>query len=216
MIPDIDSAKVAKTYDRWAPVYDVVFGSIFAQARRTAVDAGNRRGGRILEVGVGTGISLAKYSPDCQICGIDLSEDMLEKARKRVEELRLTNVERLAVMDAENLRFPDRSFDVVAAQYVVNTVPHPEIALNEFRRVLKVGGEIILINRIGANAGPRRTFEKMFQPMARQLGWQSEFPWERFGRWLERSPDMHLIERTPVPPLGHFSLIRFGKVAAKT
>jgi phosphatidylethanolamine/phosphatidyl-N-methylethanolamine N-methyltransferase len=126
----------------------------------------------------------------------------------------LRNVERLAVMDAERLDFPDDSFDVVVAQYVVNTVPHPEAALDEFARVLKPGGEIVLLNRVGADAGPRRVFEHLFQPFANKLGWRSEFPWGRFAHWAESTPHgMHLIERRPMPPLGHFSLIRFGKTA---
>jgi phosphatidylethanolamine/phosphatidyl-N-methylethanolamine N-methyltransferase len=120
-------------------------------------------------------------------------------------------VESLEVMDAENLAFPPASFDVVVAQYVVNTVPHPEVALDEFARVLKPGGEIILINRVGAEDGPRKAFEHLLTPVAQRLGWRSEFPWQHFVRWLERTPGVRLIERRPVPPLGHFSLIRFGK-----
>ena len=115
------------------------------------------------------------------------------------------------VMDAEDLKFEDSSFDVVVAQYVVNTVPHPEIALDEFLRVLRPGGELVIVNRIGAEDGYRRVFEHLFQPVAQRLGWRSEFPWERFERWAERSSCAYLIERRPVPPLGHFSLIRFGK-----
>jgi phosphatidylethanolamine/phosphatidyl-N-methylethanolamine N-methyltransferase len=140
---------------------------------------------------------------------------MLRKARQRVAERRLRNVERLAVMDAERLDFPNASFDVVVAQYVVNTVPNPEVALDEFARVLKPGGEIVLLNRVGADDGPRRMLEHLFQPVANRLGWRSEFPWQRFANWAESRPHgMRLIERRPMPPLGHFSLIRFGKVAA--
>jgi phosphatidylethanolamine/phosphatidyl-N-methylethanolamine N-methyltransferase len=74
---------------------------------------------------------------------------------------------------------------------------------------------MVLLNRVGADAGPRRVFEHLFQPVANRLGWRSEFPWERFAGWQARTPyRMHLIERRPVPPLGHFSLIRFGKSAA--
>lgn len=207
------NSSVTKTYARWAPVYDLVFGSVFEQGRRAAVAAGEKVGGRILEVGVGTGISLTYYSPTSRVFGIDLSEQMLMKARERVAEQGLTHVEGLAVMDAENLDIPDASFDVVSAQYVVNTVPHPERALHEFARVLKPGGEIILLNRIGADAGPRLAFEHMFQPIAKKLGWRSEFPWQRFEGWLASAHDMYLMERTPMPPLGHFSLIRFGKRA---
>ena len=209
----INTETVTKTYARWAPVYDLVFGTVFERARRAAIAATNRVGGRILDVGVGTGICLPDYASSTRVVGVDLSEAMLKKARKRVEELGLRHVESLQVMDAERLEFPDSSFDVVVAQYVVNTVPHPEIALSEFARVLKPGGEIILINRVGAEEGPRRTLEHLFAPFAQKLGWRSEFPWARFARWLEQTDSIQLVERRPVPPLGHFSLIRFGKIA---
>jgi phosphatidylethanolamine/phosphatidyl-N-methylethanolamine N-methyltransferase len=216
MTTDIDRQMVTNVYGRWAPVYDLVFGAVFEQGRRAAIAASERVGGRILEVGVGTGISLPYYSDDSRIFGIDISEEMLSKARRRVVDMHLHNVERLAVMDAERLDLPDASFDVVVAQYVVNTVPHPEAALDEFARVLKPGGEIVILNRVGADAGPRRVLEHLFQPVANRLGWRSEFPWGRFARWAEATPyDMRLIERRPVPPLGHFSLIRFGKAAAE-
>jgi phosphatidylethanolamine/phosphatidyl-N-methylethanolamine N-methyltransferase len=215
MTTDIDKHAVTKVYGRWAPVYDLVFGAVFEQGRRAAIAASERVGGRILEVGVGTGISLPYYSRNSRVFGIDLSEQMLQKARQRVVRRHLRNVERLAVMDAERLDFPDDSFDVVVAQYVVNTVPHPEAALDEFARVLKPGGEIVLLNRVGADGGARRVFEHLFQPVANKLGWRSEFPWGRFAHWAASTPHgMHLIERRPMPPLGHFSLIRFGKVAA--
>ena len=149
---DIDKQAVKKVYGRWAPIYDLVFGAIFERGRRAAIAASERIGGRILEVGVGTGISLAYYSHKSRVVGIDLSEQMLRKARQRVVERSLRNVEGLAVMDAERLDFPDASFDVVVAQCVVNTVPNPEVALDEFARVLKPGGEIVLLNRVSAEA----------------------------------------------------------------
>ena len=207
----INTETVTKTYARWAPVYDLVFGTVFERARNAAIAATNRIGGRVLDVGVGTGICLPYYAPSTRVVGIDLSEPMLRKARRRVVEQRLRHVERLDVMDAENLDFPDASFDVVVAQYVVNTVPRPEVALDEFARVLKPGGEIVLINRVGAEEGPRRTLEHLFMPVTQKLGWRSEFPWTRFADWVGRSDGIRVIERRPVPPLGHFSLIRFGK-----
>jgi phosphatidylethanolamine/phosphatidyl-N-methylethanolamine N-methyltransferase len=211
MVAELSREKVVKTYARWAPIYDKVFGTVFEQARRAAVEASEQVGGRILEVGVGTGISLPYYSAACRIVGIDISEEMLEIARQRVITDGLDNVERLAVMDAEELEFADGSFDVVVAQYVVNTVPNPELALDEFLRVVRPGGELIIVNRVGADVGSRRAFEHLFQPVAQRLGWRSKFPWDRFERWASRSPAAYLIERRPVPPLGHFSLIRFGK-----
>jgi phosphatidylethanolamine/phosphatidyl-N-methylethanolamine N-methyltransferase len=211
---EIDKQAVQKIYGRWAPVYDLVFGAVFERGRRAVVAAAERVGGRILEVGVGTGIALPYYSGENRVFGIDLSEEMLSKARQRAEG-KLRGIEGLAIMDAERLEFPDASFDVAVGVCVVNTVPHPEVALEEFARVLKPGGEIVLLNRVGADAGAQHVFERLFQPIANRLGWRSEFPWSRFAGWLASTRyDMHLIERRPMPPLGHFSLIRFGKAAA--
>jgi phosphatidylethanolamine/phosphatidyl-N-methylethanolamine N-methyltransferase len=215
MTTEFDKETVTKAYARWAPVYDLVFSKVFERGHRTAVAACERVGGRILEVGVGTGLTLPYYSSASRVVGIDFSEPMLEKARERVAEDLLAHVEALEVMDAEQMTFPDAAFDVVVAQCLVNTVPNAEKALDELARVLKPGGEIVLLNRVGAEAGPRLTFERWFQPMARKLGWQSDFPWGRFARWMKACPhDIRLLERRPVPPFGHFSVIRFGKMAA--
>src|SRR5205085_11877550 len=116
---DFDRATVEHAYDRWAPIYDLVFGGVFSKGRQAAILATNRIGGRVLEVGVGTGISLPQYAKNVGVFGVDISAEMLRKAQKRVDELHLTNVEGLAVMDAEHLEFGDASFDVVMAQYVV-------------------------------------------------------------------------------------------------
>ena len=211
---EIERNAVERAYDRWAPVYDLVFGPVFERGRRASIIAAERIGGRILEVGVGTGISLPDYSRSNRIVGVDISEAMLSKARERVQESKLEHVEALDVMDAERLNFQDDSFDVIVAQYVVTAVPNPEAALDEFARVLKPGGEIILLSRVGAEAGPRRTVEHLFAPVARRLGWRTEFPWQRYTNWVARSERVYLIERRAMPPLGHFSLIRFGKYPA--
>jgi phosphatidylethanolamine/phosphatidyl-N-methylethanolamine N-methyltransferase len=211
---DIELESVASAYDRWAPVYDLTFGPVFRRGRNASIAAAERIGGRILEVGVGTGISLPDYSPKNTVFGVDISESMLQKAHKRVAELGLRNVEGLAVMDAEHLDFPDASFDVVVAQYVITAVPNPEAALDEFARVLKPGGEIVVVTRIGAEAGIRRNIEHMLQPVVRRLGWRTEFSFERYRGWVEGARDMRLVERRPMPPLGHFYLIRFAKAEA--
>jgi phosphatidylethanolamine/phosphatidyl-N-methylethanolamine N-methyltransferase len=210
-VAEIEKSAVERAYDRWAPVYDLVFGPVFERGRRAAIVAAERIGGRILEVGVGTGISLPDYSPGCRIFGVDISEAMLCKARERVEKLGLRNVEGLEVMDAERLAFPDASFDAVVAQYVVTAVPNPGAALDEFARVLKPGGEIIILSRVGAEAGLRRSIEHWFAPAARKLGWRTEFPWERYAVWAAQTANVELVERRSMPPFGHFSLIRFGK-----
>jgi len=208
---ELDKQTITKAYARWAPVYDLVFGAVFEQGRNAAIAAAERIGGRILEVGVGTGLSLPYYSQDVRISGVDISEPMLRKAQQRVTELGLSNVEALAVMDAEHLDFPDATFDVVVAQYVITTVPNPEATLDEFARVLKPGGEIIVVSRVGAEAGLRRALEHWFAPAARKLGWRTEFSFERYAQWAKRTSGMRLVERRAMPPFGHFSLIRFAK-----
>jgi phosphatidylethanolamine/phosphatidyl-N-methylethanolamine N-methyltransferase len=114
-------------------------------------------------------------------------------------------------MDAKSLAFPESFFDAVVAQYVITAVPDPEATLDDFIRVLKPGGELILVNHIGAEGGARRLFELAFAPLARRLGWRPEFPWERLVTWAERHGGVALIERRPMPPMGHFSLIRYRK-----
>jgi phosphatidylethanolamine/phosphatidyl-N-methylethanolamine N-methyltransferase len=209
---DLDQATIAKAYARWAPLYDFVFGAVFERGRTAAIAAAERIGGRILEVGVGTGISLPDYARHNRLIGVDISLPMLRKAQQRVTTERLTHVQGLSVMDATRLAFPDATFDVVVAQYVITAVPHPEETLDELARVLKPGGEIVLVNHIGAETGFRRAFEQGFAPLARRLGWRPEFPWGRLAAWADRRPEIRVVERSPMPPLGHFSLIRFAKL----
>ena len=211
MAGDIDREGVEKAYGRWAPVYDLVFGKVFDHGRQSTIAEADKIGGRILDVGVGTGLSLSDYSRSTRLCGVDISEPMLRRALKRVRTLGLTNVETLAVMDAKNLAFKDAFFDAVVAQYVITAVPDPERTLDDFIRVLKPGGELILVNHIGAESGPRRLFELAFAPLARRLGWRPEFPWERLTNWAAKHGGVSLTERRPMPPMGHFSLIRFRK-----
>ena len=211
MAGDIDRAGVAKAYGLWAPIYDIVFGKVFDSGRQATIIEADRIGGRILDVGVGTGLSLIDYSRTTRICGVDISEPMLRKAHQRVRSLNLTNVETLAVMDAKNLAFANDHFDAVVAQYVITAVPDPEATLDDFIRVLKPGGELILVNHIGAETGARKVFELAFAPLARRLGWRPEFPWARLVDWAAAHGGVTLAERRPMPPMGHFSLIRYVK-----
>lgn len=213
----MQTASVAAAYDRWAPVYDLVFGGVFANGRRQAIVAAEQVGvknasRRVLEVGVGTGISLPHYDKRTRLVGIDISEAMLDKARRRARELKLENVEEIAVGDAEALIYPDNAFDVVVAQYVVTAVPNPEQALDEFVRVVRPGGEIVIATRISANGGVRDTIEKALMPITSRLGWRTEFPWSRYEAWAQRNGQVRLLEQRPLPPLGHFSLVRYRKL----
>jgi phosphatidylethanolamine/phosphatidyl-N-methylethanolamine N-methyltransferase len=190
----------------------LVFGAVFERGRKASIAAAERIGGRILEVGVGTGLSLPDYSWTNRLVGVDLSVPMLHKAKARVAEHRLTNIDGLVVMDAQRLGFQDAAFDVIVAQYVITAVPDPEATLDEFVRVVRPGGEIILVNHLGADAGARAVFERWFAPLARRLGWRPEFRWERLAQWAARRGDIRVVERRPMPPLGHFSLIRFVRL----
>jgi phosphatidylethanolamine/phosphatidyl-N-methylethanolamine N-methyltransferase len=205
-----DRNVVEKAYAGWAPVYDMVFGAVFAPGRAAGVDAAERVGGRVLDVGVGTGLSLDQYSPRNRVVGIDLSEPMLRRAIARMQRRPLPHVEMLAVMNAERLAFADASFDVVMAQYVITAVPDPEAALDEFARVVKPGGEIVLVNHLGAESGLRRMYERRLAPLVRHLGWRMEFPFARLAAWASGA-GYRLVERRALRPFGHFSLMRFQR-----
>lgn len=213
MATQMNSIGVAKAYDRWAPIYDLVFGAVFRQGRSVAIDAAERVGGRILEVGVGTGISLPRYRRSSRITGVDLSDAMLDKARARVARLGLTNVEAIEIGDAERLAYPDHAFDVVVAQYVVSAVPHPLRALDECARVCRPGGEIVITTRVSAEGGLRGTIEWGLMPVTSRLGFRTEFPFSLYSDWVASRPDVTLLEARPIAPFGHFSLVRFGRTA---
>lgn len=213
MATQMSTTGVTRAYDRWAPVYDLVFGAVFRFGRTAAIRAAERVGGRIIEVGVGTGISLPQYARDTRIVGIDLSDAMLEKARARVRDQNLTHVEAIEVGDAENLRFAAASFDVVVAQYVITACPHPERALDEFARVCRPGGEIVITTRVGAGEGLRGAIERFLMPVTSRLGFRTDFPWTRYRDWAAGRDDVALVENRPLPPLGHFALVRFAKIS---
>jgi phosphatidylethanolamine/phosphatidyl-N-methylethanolamine N-methyltransferase len=213
MSAEIDRQKVEKVYARWAPIYDLVFGPLLNYSRRLSIEAAHRVGGRILELGVGTGISLPTYGRDTRVVGVDISEPMLRKAQERVARERLTQVEGLAVMDAARLGFADRSFDCAVAQYVITTVPDPESTLDELARVVRPGGEIVLVNHISAERGLLAGFERWFARLSGNFGWRSEFPFARIADWVARNGGVRILERRRVPPLRMFSLIRLERLA---
>jgi phosphatidylethanolamine/phosphatidyl-N-methylethanolamine N-methyltransferase len=148
-LSDPDRQVVETAYARWAPVYDKLCGPIFEPGRRSATGAAMRIGGRILEVGVGTGLSFGDYDASTEVVGIDFSEPMVAKARRRMASGLYPHVKDVMVMDAHELAFEDASFDCVVAQFVITLVADPERVLSECARVLRPGGEIILVNHLG-------------------------------------------------------------------
>ena len=208
----IDEDVVKTTYRRWAPVYDHTFGRISTEGRRHTVEVINtrNRAGRVLEVGVGTGLALADYGRGLNVVGIDLSPEMLDRARERVANDDLDHVSGLYEMDAGNLTFPDNSFDVVTAMFVMTVVPEPERVMRELARVTKPGGEILLVNHFSQTQGVRGWVERRLAPFAEILGWRPVFEVSR----VMVCDDLELAERTPLRPWGIFTLVRFRKGAA--
>ncbi len=208
-LANMDEQAIRKAYARWAPVYDMTFGLIADAGRKRAVRYMNTLPpSRILEAGVGTGISLPAYRRDHQIIGIDLSPEMLRKARERVRRRGLTNVE-VREMDVCNLDFEDNSFDVVTAMYVLTVVPDPEKAMHELARVCKPGGEVILVNHFSTEEGLRGLVEKRMARFAEDLGWRPEFPKEA----VMVCDELKLEQELPMKPFGLFTMLRFRKVA---
>lgn len=206
----LDESNVVDAYRRWAPVYDRTFGRLTTEGRRQAVELINQRSGRVLELGVGTGLSLSMYSPQREIVGIDLSPDMLERARQKVAAEGLENVSGLYEMDAAALDFPDASFDTVVAMYVMTVVPDPAAVMREIARVCKPGGEVLLLNHFSEESGVRGWVERRMAPFASRLGWHPVFDVNR----VMVCDDLKLAERITLKPLGLFTLLRFEKEAA--
>lgn len=210
-VPSVDVSHAEKAYARWAPMYDAVFTHVMRPGRKAIAAAANAHGGKTLNVGVGTGLELPMFDSSVQITGVDLSEPMLEIARKRVKDLGLTNVDDLKAMDAHHLEYDDASFDLVVAPYFVTIVPEPHKCLDEMARVVRPGGEIMLVNHIAAERGPIAWAESLLAKIGPGLGWDPRFPWSVIGNWIEARADIELLERRTLSPLGMFSLIRMRR-----
>lgn len=205
--PVMDTAAVRDAYRRWAPIYDLTFGKIAEAGRKHAVQIINRRRGRVLEVGVGTGLSLPNYGSHLIITGIDLSPEMLAKAEAKIERHDLDNVAGLHEMDAGALAFPDESFDTVVAMYVMTVVPEPERVMRELERVCATGGEVILVNHFSEDDGVRGFLERRLAPFADLIGWRPVFDLDK----VLVCDDLRLAERRSLRPFGLFTMLRFVK-----
>ena len=201
----LDADAVRRAYRRWAAVYDLGFGGISALGRQRVVAEVNKLpGARVLEVGVGTGLALPRYAAEKRITGIDLSAEMLERAKARVAAEGLDNVEALLVLDAEDTGFAAGQFDIAVGMFVASVVPHPRALLAEMRRVVRPGGHILLINHFAAKAGPRWWVERALAPASRALGWHPDFAVEA----LFPPHELAAVTFSPSPPFGLFTLAR--------
>lgn len=199
---------VRTSYRRWAPVYDATFGAITGVGRRRAVAHVNTREGRVLEVGVGTGLALPSYAGHLEVTGIDFSDEMLARARARVEAQGLSHVRELRQMDARVLDFPDARFDVVVAMYLVSVVPEPERVVAEMARVCRPGGEVVIVGHFARDRGALALLERAFAPLANVIGWHSDFEKAR----VLGCPLLKLAEERVLPPFGMFSFLRMVRL----
>lgn len=168
---------VIRAYRRYAPVYDSLYGAVLAPGRRALSGAvAKLQPASILEIGVGTGLTLASYPEGARIVGIDISGEMLDKARARLAGLNGRDV-RLEVMNAEATTFPDGSFDCITMPYVLSVTPNPARLVAEARRICRKGGTIFVLNHF---SGSRFWWllERAVRPIASRIGFRSDFSFE--------------------------------------
>ncbi len=190
MKPALEKRQVKRAYALYSPVYDFLFDWIFHPGREAAVKLlGIQPGDRILEVGIGTGLNLSLYPPRCQLVGIDLSEQMLEKAQGKIEELGLDNVT-LKVMDAGATDFADNEFDRALATYVISAVPDPVGVLREMRRVVKPGGVLVILNHFRSERFLIGAIEDLLAPLCIRLGWKSNLALRPLLDQVGHTPDL--------------------------
>jgi phosphatidylethanolamine/phosphatidyl-N-methylethanolamine N-methyltransferase len=207
-LAELDNGDVRRAYKRWAPVYDATFGKFVEAGVKQATARANHFEGRLLEVGVGTGLALPHYKRSLTVTGVDLSPDMLKRARERIAKRRVHNVEALIEMDATKLAFADASFDIAVAMYVMTVVPEPVAVMQELARVTKPGGRVLIVNHFSVEKGLRGAVEKKLAGFADVLGWRPEFPVET----LLGDPRLKLVDKRPVRPFGFFTLLEFKRV----
>jgi phosphatidylethanolamine/phosphatidyl-N-methylethanolamine N-methyltransferase len=204
----MNAQDVRKAYKRWAPVYDATFGKLVRGGVKQAVARANLFSGRLLEVGVGTGLALPHYGQQLSVTGIDLSADMLARARKRVELAKRTNIEALEEMDAGHLEYDDESFDIAVAMYVLTVVPDPRRVMEEMARVVKPGGTVLVVNHFSVDGGVRGSIEKAAAKHATKLGWRPEFPVDT----VLACEKLRLVSLKPVKPFDFFTLLEFKRL----
>jgi len=211
MQSDLALETVETAYARWAPIYDAFCGPFFLTGRRAAAAAARSAGKKILEIGVGTGLSFDDYGPENEVTGIDISAPMIAKAMKRMESGECNHVKSVKLMDAHELDFPDDSFDCAVAQFVITLVADPERVLSECARVVRPGGEIILVNHFFSEKGMLAAIEQWSARYVRSAGLRPNFPFARLMDWAGARGDIRLVERSVIEPLRFFTLARFRR-----
>ncbi len=210
MTVQYDSKEQAQVYATFAKFYDYIYSWLFAAPHRKVAKAASAAGRSILEIGAGTGLVLRHYRPDSEVIAADLSIHMLAKAQEKVRRLELRHVKGVAAMDACAMAFANSSFDVVSVPFMITLVPDPERALDEIARVLKPGGEIVIISRFGAEGGMQARIEAAIAPLMKRLGLSSSFKVSRVANWARARGDVAMIAESPGL---YFKMLRLRKQA---
>lgn len=199
----MDTQSIEKAYQRYANIYDVTFGKVFHKGRVVSVDLLDpQQGEKVLEVGVGTGLTLPFFSDNCEITGIDLSEHMLKKAHRNIMAHGIKNAE-VMKMDAMHMDFPDNHFNSVIAAYVISVVPEPVQVLKEMSRVCKKGGKIVFINHFKCDNKIVASMERLISPLSKHLGFKTD---------LELDPLLAQLPELKVEKIEGVNLFNYWKV----
>jgi phosphatidylethanolamine/phosphatidyl-N-methylethanolamine N-methyltransferase len=185
----VENHFVERVYEKLSVVYDLIFGPTLHPGRIEALKTMNiRPGDEVLEVGVGTGINLSMYPSTCSVVGIDLSEPMLEKAREKVIEKGLRNC-RVLEMDAAKMAFPDESFDIVYAPYLISVVPDPVKVAQEMKRVCKKDGRVIILNHFKSDTNALLArMETLISPLTVHIGFKADLDLHGFLTQADLTP----------------------------
>ena len=198
----VRSRQTRRAYAVYAPFYDRVFGRVLQQGRRSAIQhLSLLEGGRLLEVGVGTGLMLPLYPSHWTVVGVDVSPEMLSVAWSRVRSLGLRNVQ-LSQMDGASMSFPDDTFDAVVAAYVVTAAPDHSALLDEMVRVCRPGGRLLIINHF-RQSGVRGVADRMLSPLLRYAGFRTDLT---FVETLDRK-GLQVCSSEPVNPFSISHLV---------
>jgi phosphatidylethanolamine/phosphatidyl-N-methylethanolamine N-methyltransferase len=188
----LEKRQVMRAYEFYAPVYDFIFDRVFAPGRLAAVDhLALEATDRVLEVGIGTGLNLPVYPRACRLTGIDLSEEMLDKAIERVGELRMPHVT-LKVMDATAMDFADNEFDKAVATYTISAVPDPIAVLGEMRRVVRPDGTLVILNHFRSERRFIGRLEDFVAPVCTRLGWKSNLAMRPLLEQVGLTPELEV------------------------
>lgn len=203
----IESRRVQRVYAALARIYDDCFDWALGPGRRMAVASlPLQPGDRVLEVGVGTGLSLPYYPAHCQVTGIDISEPMLDQARERAEALGREGVE-LRLMDAREIGFHDATFDHVLAPYVISVVPEPERVMAEIARVCRPGGTVLVVNHFRSDHAVLRAVERLLTPITQWIGFRLDEPIDS----VTGTPDLDTVRIERVNLFGLWRLLELER-----